>query len=64
MAKREVKLTEKQKSKNDLILARIEAERARLFEDTRALQQQFRRNIKRKRAKGMSHGDLDMELAE
>ena len=62
MAKREIKLTPEQKSKNDLILARIEAEKARLFNDTRALQQQFRRNIKRKRAKGMSQGD--MELAE
>ena len=62
MAKREIKLTEEQKSKNDLILAQIEAERARLFDDTRALQQQFRRNIKRKRSKGMSEGDR--ELAE
>ena len=60
MAKREIKLSEEQRSKNDLILARIEAERARLFEDTRALQQQFRRNIKRKRAKGMSEGDLEL----
>jgi len=62
MAKREIKLTEQQKSKNDLILAQIEAERARLFSDTRALQQQFRRNIKRKRAQGMSEGSR--ELAE
>ena len=62
MAKREVKLTDEQKSKNDLILAQIEAERARLFSDTRALQQQFRRNIKRKRAKGMS--EVGRELAE
>jgi len=62
MAKREIKLTEEQRSKNDLILAKIEAERARLFSDTRALQQQFRRNIKRKRAQGMSEGGR--ELAE
>ena len=52
MAKRKVELTDEQKRKNDLILARIEAERGRLFEDTRALQQQFRRNIKRNRVKG------------
>jgi hypothetical protein len=58
MAKREVKLTEEQKNRNDAILARIEAERARLFSETRALQQQFRRNIKRKRSKGMSEGEL------
>jgi len=58
MAKREVKLTEEQKSRNDAILARIEAEKARLFSDTRALQQQFRRNIKRKRSKGMTEMEL------
>jgi len=58
MAKREVKLTEEQRSKNDAILARIEAEKARLFSDTRALQQQFRRNIKRKRSKGFSEAEL------
>jgi hypothetical protein len=49
MAKRKIELTSDQKMKNDLILARIESERGRLFEDTRALQQQFRRNIKRNR---------------
>ena len=37
-----------------MILASIEAERDRLFEETRALQQQFRRNIKRKRSKSRS----------
>jgi hypothetical protein len=52
MAKRKVELTDDQKKRNDLILARIEAEKNRLFEETRALQQQFRRNIKRKRAEG------------
>ena len=60
MAKREIKLTDTQISRNDLILAQIEAERDRLFSDTRALQQQFRRNIKRKRSKGMSQGDMRM----
>ena len=52
MAKRKVELTSNQVKRNDLILARIEAEKNRLFEETRALQQQFRRNIKRKRAEG------------
>jgi hypothetical protein len=51
MAKRKVKLTNEQKDKNLMILAAIDAERDRLFEETRALQQQFRRNIKRKRSK-------------
>ena len=54
MAKRKVELTDNQRMRNDLILARIESEKNRLFEETRALQQQFRRNIKRKRAEGKS----------
>jgi hypothetical protein len=61
MAKRKVELTVDQKQRNELILARIEAEKSRLFEETRELQQQFRRNIKRKRAKGHSDGELVME---
>ena len=59
MAKRKVELTDDQKQRNLLIHARIESERDRLFEETRALQQQFRRNIKRKRSK--SHSMLDDE---
>ena len=59
MAKRKIELTDDQKQRNLLILARIESERDRLFEETRALQQQFRRNIKRKRSK--SHSILDDE---
>ena len=51
MAKRKVELSTNQKKSNASILAQIEAERSRLFEDTRALQQQFRRNIKRKRSR-------------
>jgi ABC-type siderophore export system fused ATPase/permease subunit len=51
MAKRKVELSTNQKKRNASILAQIEAERSRLFEDTRALQQQFRRNIKRKRSR-------------
>ena len=57
MAKRKVELTEDQKRKNAMILAQIEAEKSRLFEETRALQQQFRRNIKRRRAKGQLAGE-------
>jgi hypothetical protein len=59
MAKRKVELTEEQKRSNQMILARIEAEKARLFDDTRELQQQFRRNIKRKRARSRSNSDED-----
>ena len=61
MAKRKVQLTNDQKSRNDLILARIDAERDRLFEETRALQQQFRRNIKRKRSKNRLLVEEDFE---
>ena len=61
MAKRKVELTDAQKSRNDMILARIDAERDRLFEETRALQQQFRRNIKRKRSKSHSMIEDDFE---
>lgn len=50
MAKRKIELSDDQKRRNENILAKIEAEKARLFEETRALQQQFRRNIKRKRS--------------
>ncbi len=60
MAKRKVELTNEQIRKNDLILARIETERGRLFEDTRALQQQFRRNIKRNRIR-IQPGRLERE---
>ncbi len=60
MAKRKVELTDDQRRKNDLILARIEAERGRLFEETRALQQQFRRNIKRNRIRSQL-GRLERE---
>ncbi|HET6446375.1 MAG TPA: hypothetical protein VFI27_17540 [candidate division Zixibacteria bacterium] len=59
MAKRKIELTDDQKQRNLLILAKIESERDRLFDETRALQQQFRRNIKRKRSK--SHSMLDGE---
>ena len=50
MAKHKVKLTEEQKKKNARILARIEAEKQQLVEETRALQRQFRRNMRRDRS--------------
>ncbi|MDX1613118.1 MAG: hypothetical protein R3300_02340 [Candidatus Promineifilaceae bacterium] len=59
MAKRKVELSDEQKRRNAMILARIEAEKARLFEETRALQRQFRRNIKRKRSKGQNGVDRE-----
>ncbi|MFQ5400154.1 MAG: hypothetical protein ACE5E7_11220 [Anaerolineae bacterium] len=49
MAKRKVELTEEQKRRNQEILARLEAERRRLVEETRALQLQTKRKPGRKR---------------
>ncbi len=49
MAKRKVVLTDEQKAKNAEILARLEAERRRLVEETRALQQAERTRPGRKR---------------
>ena len=54
MAKRKVELTERQKKRNQEILARLEAERQRLVEETRALQEQTRRRPGRKRVKKQS----------
>ena len=51
MAKRKVKLTEEQKQRNTEILSRLEMERQRLIEETRALQQQTKRKPGRKRKK-------------
>jgi hypothetical protein len=49
MAKKKVVLTEDQKRRNAEILERLEEERLRLIEETRALQQQERRRPGRKR---------------
>ncbi len=51
MAKKKVVLTEDQKRRNAEILQRLEDERLRLIEETRALQQQERRRPGRKRKK-------------
>ncbi|MEW5985609.1 MAG: hypothetical protein AB1791_03150 [Chloroflexota bacterium] len=49
MAKGSIELTDEQRLKNALILARIEEERRRLYEETRALQQQWKSKVSRKR---------------
>jgi len=51
MAKRKVELTEEQKQRNAEILARLEMERQRLTEETRALQLRERSRPGRKRRK-------------
>ena len=45
-----INLTTDKQSQNDEILARIESEKTRLLEETRALQQQWRQEERRKRA--------------
>ena len=49
MARRKVQLSQDQKQRNAEILERLEAERRRLVEETRALQQQTKRKPGRKR---------------
>ncbi len=49
MAKKKVELTEEQKRRNAEILARLEAEKMRLAEETRALQEQAKRRPGRKK---------------
>jgi hypothetical protein len=51
MSKKKVVLTEDQRRRNAEILARLEEERVRLIEETRALQLQERRRPGRKRKK-------------
>ena len=51
MAKRKVELTDEQKRRNAEILARLEMERQRLTEETRALQLRERSRPGRKRRK-------------
>ncbi len=49
MAKSKVELTEKQKRRNEEILARIAEEERRMFEDTRALQREWKSKSNRRR---------------
>ena len=49
MAKRKVELTDTQKQRNEEILAKLEADRLRLVEETRSLQEKSRRRIEEKK---------------
>ena len=49
MAKSEVVLTEAQKRRNAEILARIAAEERHMFEDTRELQQRWKKKSRQRR---------------
>lgn len=49
MAKTKINLTDDQKRRNDEILARLAEEEARIFEDTRALQRDWKTKSNRRR---------------
>jgi hypothetical protein len=56
MAKRKVALTETQKKRNEQILSRLREEQQRLFEDTRKLQQNWKkRRAEHRRRQSRSH---------
>ncbi|MDJ0753174.1 MAG: hypothetical protein QNJ45_06630 [Ardenticatenaceae bacterium] len=51
MAKKKIVLSEQQKAKNEEILLRIERERTRLWEETRAMQDKWNDHKRRRRKK-------------
>lgn len=59
MAKTKVTLTDEQKRRNEEILKRIAAEEARIFEDTRALQRDWKSNSSRRRAQAQRQQQLE-----
>lgn len=56
MAKSKVKLTEEQRRRNAEILRRIEEEERRMFEDTRALQREWKSKSRRRRSRQRAEG--------
>ncbi len=64
MAKRKIELTDAQSRRNAEILSRLEIERQRLLEETRALQQQEKRRSSRKRGGGELEAEAQRELSD
>ncbi len=64
MAKRKIELTDAQSRRNAEILSRLEIERQRLLEETRALQQQEKRHASRKRGGGELEAEAQRELSD
>lgn len=62
MAKRKIELTDAQSRRNAEILLRLEIERQRLLEETRALQQQEKRRPGRKRDQDDQEAEAQREL--
>jgi hypothetical protein len=52
MNNRKISLSNEQQQRNDEILSRLEAEKRRLWEETRALQRQYRRQIRDQQVEG------------
>ena len=52
MNNRKINLSNEQQQRNEEILSRLEAERRRLWEETRALQRQYRRQIREQGVEG------------
>lgn len=60
MAKTKITLTDEQKRRNAEILARIAAEEERIYEDTRALQREWKsKSNRRRRARAQRHHQLE-----
>lgn len=64
MAKRKIELTDAQNRRNAEILSRLEIERQRLLEETRALQQQEKRRPGRKRDESDHEAEAQRELSD
>jgi hypothetical protein len=63
MNNRKITLSNEQQQRNDEILSRLEADRKRLWEETRALQRQYRRQIREQSIEGMD-GELMDEMMD
>jgi hypothetical protein len=59
MAKTKINLTNDQKRRNAEILARLAEEEARIFEDTRALQREWKSSSRRRRSGPESRQQLE-----
>jgi hypothetical protein len=60
--RKQQQLTEEQNKRNALILARLEAERRDLVEETRALQRQYRRKIRHNQVHKRNGAEFEREL--
>jgi hypothetical protein len=59
MNNRKINLSNEQQQRNEEILSRLEAERRRLWEETRALQRQYRRQIREQHFEGHDEELMD-----